>query len=163
MKQLERLFAFWPHPRVEADTTRAYVEVMAQAHSDDVLSAVGSFVFGKLDRNHAFLPAPGELSAQITKARNARLDEEARNRPRLPPPIHSGNLTAEQRKAIVADLRAAGKIKTPGKERGPTDAEHQAAFRATIAEAMKLDRDDFDAMVAALPDRPSITTERNAA
>lgn len=114
---------------------------------------------GRVSRAYPeLIPPPGALAAEILKSRNARLDDEAKQQVRLPPYHHIPSLTAEQRKQIVAELRAAGKIRTPGFERGPTDAEHLAAIKRTIAEAQGIETAELDAMIAALPDR-----ERKAA
>lgn len=95
----------------------AYGEAALAAHPDDVRRAVDDFIFGRVPgRSAEFIPPPGALAARIIHRRNQRLDEEQRSKPRLPPPIHSGDLTPEQRKKIVAEMRAAGKIPPLGKD-----------------------------------------------
>lgn len=130
----------------------------------DVADAVWRLTTGRVSRAYPeLIPPPGALAAEILKSRNARLDDEAKSRPRLAPPADNrGDLTAEQRKQIVAELRAAGKIRTPGKEKGPTDAEHLAAIKRTIAEAQGIKTAELDAMIAALPDHQP-ATQRSAA
>lgn len=50
-------------------------------------------------------------------------------------------------------LKVDGEIRPPGKDRGPTDAEHLAAIKRMLAEARGIETAEIDAMIAALPDR----------
>lgn len=153
--QLNRLLAFWPIQKVEEAATQAYGEVLSKADHRDARTAVDQFVFGKIDRNHAFLPSPGELSAHITKARNERLDAEARLKPRatqLPPPVNQE--TPDQRSAFIARLKAknGGHLLKPNKGE-PSREEHVAAVKKTIMEAMGVDEATAEGVMTKIPDR----------
>jgi hypothetical protein len=161
-KQIGRLLAFWPQANLSDAVMAAYGEAVAKAHPDDVRSAVNGFLTGKVDRNPAFIPVPGELSVEIAKRRNARLDEEARNKPRLPRSPDQQPLSddeAKARKAFVADVLKRSGLKRSS-DRIPSDPEHEAAKRRTIAEALGMDEATLAAKLAACPDRE---TARSAA
>lgn len=162
IKQIDRLVRFWPQANLTDEAVLAYGEAASGKDPRDVRLATDRLIGGKVERNHEYIPPPAQFAFQINRARDERLDEEQRNKPRLAPPAPSTDLTAEQRKALVASMRAAGKIRSPGKETGPTDAEHTAAIKRTIAEAMKLETAELDAMIASLPDRKP-ATQRSAA
>jgi hypothetical protein len=106
-KQIARLCAFWPHPAIEAPTMAAYGEAALPQHPDDVRRAVDDFIFGRVPgRSAEFIPPPGALAARIIVRRNERLDEEQRNKPRLPPPDSRRDAEAESRKGLIDRLKA---------------------------------------------------------
>lgn len=80
----------------------------------DVASAVRDFIQGRAPGgNPAFLPSTAELAQQARRVRDARIAQEMRDAPRLPPPPSvNETLTPEQRAEraariaeVVAELR----------------------------------------------------------
>jgi len=124
----------------------AYGEAVAGKHRDDVRLAADRLISGKIERNHEFIPPPAQFAFQIKRAMEERLDEDARNRPRLAPPPPASPEEMETRKATVARLRAEGGgmlLKRTPNDFWVTPAEHEAAKARAIKEAMEAHRADI--------------------
>ncbi len=113
----------------------------------DVADAVQRFVRGQVQRAYPeLMPPPAALALEIRKSRDARLDEEARNRPRLAPPPLPSREEMETRKEFIARLRAEGGglvLKRIPSDLYITPAEHEAAKARAIKEAMEAHRADI--------------------
>lgn len=143
MKHLDRLFAFWPRPALDNDEIRTYAEAVRGMNPDDVRAAVEAFVFGKLQRNHGFIPVPGELSAHVCIKQREREDHERRMMPvqRLPAP-DKPKTTPEERQAMIERLKAEGGgflIKTMKSQEAAIAAEHRKARDKFILDAFEGD------------------------
>jgi hypothetical protein len=118
---------------------QAYAEAIAGQHQDDVFIAVDRLVRGKVDRNHEFIPAPAQLSAQIGKAMNERLDDLARNKPRLAP-SQTDKGTAEERKAAVAKIMV--RYRPMSKDHAITQEEDAKKRRQALLECAIIAKDE---------------------
>ncbi len=151
-KQVQILFSRWSMTRLDDGAVMAYGETVAGKDERDVALAVSRLVDGKVERNHDFIPPAPQLAFQIERAFRERLDEEARNRPRLAPPAPPSREEMETRKEFIARLRAEGGglvLKRIPSDLYIAPAEHKAAKARAIKEAMEAHRADVILRAAA--------------
>jgi hypothetical protein len=138
--QIKRLFSAWPQAAdaLSREAMGLYVEAASIFDLEDLAEAVSAFVLGNVaEHDKRFPPKVPEFADHCRRVRNARLDREARNRLRIGPPGKVSDLTAEDRKTIVARLRGTEGtlLKRIPAELYVTPAEHEAAKRRAIKEA----------------------------
>lgn len=152
---LAKLFRNWFSSPVPDEGKLAYAEACQGRDARDVADAVQRLVTGKVKRAYPdLIPSPAVLATEIVKSRDARLDEEARMAPKLPPPpmpVYSAEEVA-RRKAAVADILARhGMVKRLS--RVPTAEEHEEAKRRAIAEIMATESPEYLERFDKVPDR----------
>jgi hypothetical protein len=143
------LFLGW---QSQADALRPeaaglYLTAAANFTEADVTVAVHELTQGRAaGLDPRWLPSSAAFGDYCRTVRNRRLDEEARNRPRLAPPPPPSREEMETWKEFIARLRAEGGgliLKRIPSDLYITPAEHEAAKARAIKEALEAHRADI--------------------
>ena len=114
-----------------------YLRTAASFAECDVTTAVHDFTQGRVaDHDKRWLPSSAAFGEHCKRVRNQRLDEEARNNPRLPPPAPPPARTPleiERARQLVRQFKATKP------ELYISPAEHEAAKQRIIKEALAAD------------------------